>query len=171
MPIHYVAWRDTMNRYGISFSEDRFYAMAGMPSDKVISTLASEQKVTIEDVNSVMDEKEDQFLQNLHVLEPLSFTVDIAKDQNGLMPMAVASGGNFPVVSAQLKHLGIFELFDTIVTAEHTENHKPHPDVFLEAAQRLNVSPEKCLVFEDGNLGIEAAKRANMDFVDVRDHI
>ena len=145
--------------------------MAGMPSDKVITTLADEQKVEIADVQSVMDEKEDHFLENMHQLEPFGFTVEIARKYQGQKPMAVASGGNFPVVTAQLDHLGITGLFDTIVTAEHTDKHKPNPDVFLEAAGRLSVAPANCIVFEDGELGIEAAKRANMDFVDVREFL
>ena len=170
MHLHYVAWRDTVAKYGIVFKEKDFYDMAGMPSDKVIQKLATEQKVELDDHKSILVQKEDCFLQNISQLEPFPFTVDIARANHGLKPMAVASGGDFPVVTAQLNHLGIIELFDTIVTAEHTKNHKPHPDVFLEAARRVDTVPEKCLVFEDGDLGIEAAKRANMDFVDVRKH-
>jgi HAD superfamily hydrolase (TIGR01509 family) len=58
--------------------------------------------------------------------------------------------------------------FDAIVTKEDTERHKPFPDVFLEAARRMNVAPEKCLVFEDADLGFEAARRAGMQVIDVR---
>ncbi|MEC9148791.1 MAG: HAD-IA family hydrolase, partial [Planctomycetota bacterium] len=65
-------------------------------------------------------------------------------------------------------HLKITELFETIVAAEDTEKHKPEPDVFLEAARRLSVAPEKCCVLEDSDLGIQAAERAKMSWVDVR---
>jgi HAD superfamily hydrolase (TIGR01509 family) len=54
------------------------------------------------------------------------------------------------------------------VTAEDTERHKPEPDVFLEAARRLKIDANDCLVFEDADLGVEAAKRAGMRCVDVR---
>lgn len=168
MPLHYIAWRDSVAKHGITFSEEQFYALAGMPSDKVILTLATEQQVELSDYQSVLEQKENSFLENIEKLEPFPFTVDLAKKHHGSMPLAVASGGDFQVVSAQLDHLGIIGLFDAIVTAEHTEKHKPHPDVFLEAAEQLKVIPEKCLVFEDGDLGIEAARRAKMDFVDVR---
>jgi HAD superfamily hydrolase (TIGR01509 family) len=66
--------------------------------------------------------------------------------------------------------VGIWDWFDTIVCAEDTVRHKPDPDVFLESARRLGSSPEKCLVFEDAELGIEAAKRAGMDWLDVRNY-
>jgi HAD superfamily hydrolase (TIGR01509 family) len=55
-----------------------------------------------------------------------------------------------------------------IVTAEDTVHGKPHPDPFLEAARRLAVDPVRCLVFEDGDPGIEAGLAAGMDVVDVR---
>ena len=58
--------------------------------------------------------------------------------------------------------------FDTIVTAEDTTRHKPEPDVFLEAARRLGAAPAHCRVYEDSDLGIEAARRAGMEWVDVR---
>ncbi len=168
MPIHYIAWRDTLLRYSIEFSEQKFYSMAGMPSDKVIMTLAAEQNVEV-DVEKTMDEKENEFLANLMHLRPLDFSVEIARENHGQMPMAVASGGTLPIVTQQLEHLGIIGLFDAIVTAEHTERHKPEPDVFLEAARRLNVSPEECLVFEDADLGVQAAISAKMDYFDVRE--
>ena len=157
-----------MARYGVDFPEADFYAMAGMPSDKVIRTLADRQGVEV-DVEKAMDEKEDLFLENLHQLRPLDYTVSLAREYSGKKPLAVASGGTLPIVRAQLEHLGIFGLFDAIVTAEHTEKHKPEPEVFLEAARQLGVKAENCLVFEDGDLGIEAAKRAGMEFVDVRE--
>jgi len=61
-------------------------------------------------------------------------------------------------------------LFDDhrIVGAEDTELHKPHPDVFLEAARRIEIAPERCRVYEDADLGIEAAGRAGMECFDVR---
>jgi HAD superfamily hydrolase (TIGR01509 family) len=54
------------------------------------------------------------------------------------------------------------------VTAEDTARHKPEPDVFLEAARRLGVPPAVCVVFEDTDIGLEAARRAGMNGIDVR---
>jgi HAD superfamily hydrolase (TIGR01509 family) len=54
------------------------------------------------------------------------------------------------------------------VTAEDTARHKPDPDVFLEAARRLELPPAGCVVFEDTDIGLEAARRAGMGSVDVR---
>lgn len=82
--------------------------------------------------------------------------------------MAVASGGFRDIVRRQLEQINVHDLFPIVVTAEDTERHKPHPDVFLEAANRLDVSASGCLVYEDSDLGIQAAQAAGMDFIDVR---
>ena len=61
--------------------------------------------------------------------------------------------------------MDIYDQFEVVVGAEDIEKHKPHPDVFLEAAKRLNVDPSYCVVFEDAPMGIEAARRGNMKVV------
>lgn len=120
------------------------------------------------DAAAVADQKEQAFLELLHELEPLAHVLDIARQHRGKLKMAVASGGIRPVIMAQLEHVGCADWFDAIVTAEDTVLHKPDPDVFLEAARRLQVSPANCRVYEDSDLGIEAARRAGMEWVDVR---
>jgi len=167
MPLHYIAWRDTMARYGIEFSEPRFYGMGGMPSEKIIAILSDEQGMPV-DAARAAEQKEDLFAESIHRLEPLHVVCEIARNHAGRLPMAVASGGIAAIVIRQLQQLGIRELFHTVVTSEDTEHHKPEPDVFLEAARRLRIPPERCLVFEDSPLGFQAAEAAGMQWVDVR---
>ena len=167
MPIHYVAWHGTMNSYGIHFPEDQFYAMGGMPSDKIIRVLASEQSIQINAEQATM-EKEAAFVERLHLLEPIEAVIEVARQFRGRIPMAVASGGFREIILLQLTQIGCHDWFQTIVTAEDTERHKPHPDVFLEAAKRMGVPPHECLVYEDSDLGLQAARAASMDYIDVR---
>ena len=82
--------------------------------------------------------------------------------------MGVGSGSNHEVVLQVLKHIGLEGFFDAIVGAEATKKHKPEPDVFLEVARQIGVAPEKCRVYEDADLGIEAAMRAGMTCFDIR---
>ena len=167
MPLHFVAWNQTMQRLGIEFTEDRFYALGGIPSDKIIQMLADEANMQL-DVLAVTREKEQVFLDNMHLLEEIAAITSIVRENHGKLPMAVASGGFRDIVAKQIAHIGLEGLFDTMVTAEDTSRHKPEPDVFLEAARRLGVAPQNCLVYEDADLGIEAARRAGMQWVDVR---
>lgn len=167
MPLHYVAWVKALSRYGLHFPEPRFYAMGGIPTGKIIEILASEQGLMV-DVAQVGLEKESLFLTHLQGVGPNEPVCQIARDHHRKLPMAVASGGARSIVMDQLLTIGMNHVFKTIVGAEDTVLHKPHPDVFLEAARRINVAPQRCLVFEDTDIGIEAACRAGMDFVDVR---
>jgi beta-phosphoglucomutase-like phosphatase (HAD superfamily) len=167
MPVHFLCWQQVMGRHGIEFPEPRFYALGGMPSDKIISLLAGERRMTL-DAARVAEEKEDAFLDLLHLLKPIDWVVQIAREQRGAKRLAVASGGIRRVIEAQLRQIGCFDWFQAIVTAEDTSGHKPEPDVFLEAARRLGVEPSRCCVYEDADLGVEAARRAGMDCVDVR---
>jgi beta-phosphoglucomutase family hydrolase len=167
MPVHFLAWHESMSRHGIEFSEDRFYALGGMPSHRIIAMLAMEQGVSL-DADAVAVEKEHAFLNRIHMLVPIDSVVEIARDSKGKKPIAVASGGFRDIIMQQLAQVEMADWFDAIVTAEDTSLHKPEPDVFLEAARRLGVPPKNCVVFEDADLGVEAASRAGMQCIDVR---
>lgn len=169
MPVHYLAWHRTMTEVGLEFAEDRFYALGGMPTHRIIEMLAHEQQVMV-DPHATAQRKEQAFLELIHLLEPISIVLDVADRLRGKKPIGVASGGFRDVIQKQLLHIGVADWFDVLVSAEDTQRHKPEPDVFLETAKRLNVPPERCLVFEDADLGIEAARRAGMPCIDVREY-
>ncbi len=83
--------------------------------------------------------------------------------------MAIASGGTRENIDLQLDAIGIKDYFSVILTADDGLPPKPAPGIFLESARRMNVAPEFCLVFEDGDFGIEGAKKAGMAVFDVRE--
>lgn len=168
MPVHYLSWKQAFDAHGIEFTEERFYAMGGMPSDKIVAEMGEENGKQL-DADEVAHEKESNFVELLHQVPPLESVVAVAKQQKGQRKIAVASGGFRWVIDKQLQHIGLGDWFDAIVTAEDTEKHKPEPDVFFEAARQLGVPADKCLVFEDSELGLEAARRAGMPAVDVRE--
>ncbi len=83
--------------------------------------------------------------------------------------MAIATGGTPDVAFPSLKAAGLDDLFKIVVTPLDVApgRGKPHPDMFLEAARRIGVPPEKCLVFEDAEPGMRAALAAGMQVVRV----
>jgi HAD superfamily hydrolase (TIGR01509 family) len=85
--------------------------------------------------------------------------------------MAVASGGTRENVLLTLEAIGVLEHFAVILTADDAVNPKPDPAIFLEAARRMGVTPERCQVFEDGDPGLQAARSAGMTALDVRDFL
>jgi HAD superfamily hydrolase (TIGR01509 family) len=94
--------------------------------------------------------------------------VDIVLYYKEKLPMAVASGSSRENVDSQLESLGIRTLFKVIFTADDDVKPKPAPDIFLEASKQIGIPPAYCQVFEDGDLGLEAAKKAGMIATDVR---
>lgn len=167
MPAHYVAWQKTLGPLGIQLTEERFYRLAGTPTDRIAALLTREHGVEADSVE-LSRQKESHYLNAMHLLRPISPVVEVAQQHHGKARLAVASGGYRRVVARQLEHVGIQHLFEVLVTAEDTERHKPEPDCFLEAARRLGVPPSECCVYEDADLGVEAARRAGMACVDIR---
>jgi beta-phosphoglucomutase family hydrolase len=168
MPAHYQAWLAMLGKYGIPFPEPKFYAMGGMPTAQIIRLLAADAGVAVTDVDAMVQEKEQGFLKHLDAVKLIEPVVTIAAAYRGKMPIAVASGGYRDTITRTLDRLAIRDWFDAMVTAEDTPRHKPEPDVFLEAARRLGVGATGCVVFEDTDIGLEAARRAGMVEVDVR---
>ena len=169
MPVHFVAWTAMLGRHGIPFPETRFYELGGVPTAQIIRILSKEHGVPVHDVDAMVWEKESAFLESLHAVKPVDEVIAVAERYRSVMPIAVASGGYRETITRTLDLLKIREWFHAMVTAEDTERHKPEPDVFLEAAKRLGVPPESCVVFEDTDIGLLAAKRAGMASVDVRE--
>ena len=167
MPVHYRGWLDIAARYGIDFPEDKFYSMGGIPTAKIAAMLAAQQGLTFDPV-AVAREKEQLVLQRVGEVLPIAAVVEIARRCRQVGPVAIASGGSRAMVEGTLRQIGLYDWFPVIVTAEDTVRHKPDPDVFLEAARRMGVNADICTVYEDTELGLEAARRAGMRGVDVR---
>ena len=170
MPIHFRAWTAMLEPHALAFSEEHFFEYAGMPSARIIGVLAGAQGRAFDTsiVETMVADKEALYVDMLDAVRPVASVLAVADRHRGVLPMAVASGGEGWVVRRTLATIGAEEWFDAIVGAEDTEHHKPEPDVFLEAARRLGVVPEACVVFEDSDLGLLAAARAGMHSVDIR---
>jgi beta-phosphoglucomutase-like phosphatase (HAD superfamily) len=167
MPLHWRAWSMVTERHGLHFPEDRFYALGGVPSRDILKLLAREQGRSLDHI-AVAHEKEEAYLPLMAQVEPIQAVVEIARAYHGRIPLAVASGGTQGIICQVLDHLRIRQLFAAVVTSEMVEHQKPAPDIFLEAARRIGVAPQRCRAYEDTDLGLAAIRAAGMDAVDVR---
>ncbi len=167
MPAHYRAWLGVTEPHGIPFDEDHFYSLGGRPTRDIVATLAAAAGVVV-DVEREAKRKEEGFLDQLDRIEPIDPVVEVVRRCRGRVPLAVVTGGYRDVCRRILERVGIADCFDTLVASEDTLRHKPDPDPFLEAARRLGARPDRCVVWEDSGLGIEAARRAGMRWIDVR---
>jgi len=119
-------------------------------------------------VQEAADLKERLYLEQIQRALPIEPVVQIIRDYSGKLPMAVATGGTRAICLRTLGAMKLVEEFVTIVTADDVVHGKPAPDIFLEAARRLNVAPANCCGFEDGELGLQAVRAAGMHVVDIR---
>lgn len=164
MPLHFVAWTKAMKDFGGVFPEELFYSLGGTPATVIVGMLNEKYGLSMDPAQTVRC-KEDYYLQLIPEVKPIEPVLAIARKMYGLVPLSIASGGHREVVLATLRALGIESLFTAIVCAEDYVNGKPAPDPFLKAAILMGVAADACVVFEDTEIGIEAAKAAGMDWV------
>ncbi len=170
MPTHYVAYKKVLGKYGLDYSEEEFYALAGVPSFKIIAILNKKHGLSL-DAHKISEEKQQAYLENIHKIKIIDEVLDVAKYYQGKLKMGIGTGSRGDIVKQVIDKLGLGEYFDIVVTASDVMEHKPHPQTFLDVASYFNIEPSKCLVFEDGEPGIQAAKAANMYCLDVRDYL
>ena len=166
MPLHYRAWSKALAEWNCEFSEDVFYAWGGMSVAEIISTLNEKYGLKMP-VADVARRKEELYFEILPQLTAVPEVLEHIEGRHGQLPFAVVSGSTRASVTASLTALKLLDKFETLVCAGDYQKCKPDPEPFLTAAQRLGVSPESCLVFEDSDMGIQAATAAGMAAVKI----
>ena len=170
MPFHLRGWRRACQKFGADIDTDFLRQHTGTPgwiiADEIIKKYNLKGFVT---ADQIMEEKLLEFHKEQHLVKPITPVVDIVKKYWGILPMAVGTGGHREAVERTLEITGLRKYFDIIITANDVENFKPHPETFLKCATRMGVEPKFIEVFEDGDLGIEAALNAGMVATDVRE--
>src|SRR5271163_855928 len=166
MPLHYVAWKKALGEWNCEFGEELFYAWGGMPIAEIIATLNERHGLNMP-VESVARRKEGLYYEMLPQLKVVPEVVEHIEAQHGRIPFAVVSGSTRDSVTASLASLQLLDRFDALVCAGDYEKGKPDPEAFLLGAAKLGVAPAACLVFEDTDMGIQAATAAGMASVKV----
>lgn len=165
MPLHNQAWIATFAQRGCSITEEIILEYAGVQNPRTVELL-NERFGWKLDPHELAEEKEARFFTKIEKVVPVAAVLAIAR-ANLHKSRAIVSGGSRDLVGKILNALQLAEIFPMRVCAEDTKLGKPNPDPFLKAAELLGVKPEQCLVFEDGDPGIQAAKAAGMGVVKV----
>ncbi|MCZ8184166.1 MAG: beta-phosphoglucomutase family hydrolase [Beijerinckiaceae bacterium] len=168
MRFHDDAWEVWHREYGLPFDRAGFFARtAGRTNPEILGELFPD--LPPEEIIRRGEEKEAAYrsLYAAHVrpMTGLEALLDAA-DANGIA-MAVGTAAPPDNIAVVLDTLGLRPRFRTIVSPSQGFRGKPHPDMFLAAAERMGIAPEICIVFEDAPLGVEAARRAGMRAVAV----
>lgn len=166
-PVHFFAVNEALKTVGLQMAPDWYFARVGLTPTALFNEFEVEVGVKV-DAAEISRRYAPFFTDNLDKVEEIAVVAAVARANHGKVPMAVASNGQLKNVEATLRITGLLGLFDTIVAAEQVAHGKPEPDVFLEAARRIGVVPEDCIVFEDSDEGLEAARKAGMRSRDIR---
>ena len=163
MPIHYQGWVHAIKEHGESFHfpEEMYYELAGIETHELVHILNERFGVQL-DGEALMKLKRTFFRTHMDQIKPITPVVAFLEFITQTHPVAIVTGGLKEIVHLSLERVGIRHHFEHLVNFEDVEQGKPAPDMFLHAARLLGVAPEKCLVFEDGEMGIQGAHAAGM---------
>ncbi len=166
---HWLSWRDAMSAQGSPITHEQFLASFGLRNDRILRGWLGAD-ATDEAIQRIGDWKEGEFrrLARERGLTPLPGAAEwLARLHAAGWQQAVASSAPRLNLEAMLRVLKLDGFFDQTVSAEDVTRGKPDPQVFLMAAARLGIPPERCIVVEDAPLGVEGARRAGMRSIGV----
>ena len=158
---HYLAWKALADRLGISFDRERNNLLRGvsrMESLEIILEKA-EQAYADAEKRAFAEEKNAMYRQLLANMSPADLTDEVRNTlhtlRNAGLKLAIGSSSkNTPFI---LERIGLSGFFDAVADGNMITYSKPHPEVFLKAADLIGIAPADCLVVEDAHAGVEAA--------------
>lgn len=168
---HYLAWKRLAAEMGFDFSEahnERLKGVSRMRSLEILLEVGNIKR-TDEEMEELATKKNDWYVEYIRQLRPDEILPGVQKfldelRMNGLKTAIGSASKNTPLI---LERLNLSEFFDAVIDGTKVSQAKPDPEVFLKGAEELGVNPEQCIVFEDAQAGIEAAKNGNMYCVGV----
>ncbi|MCX7820179.1 MAG: HAD family phosphatase [Brevinematales bacterium] len=167
---YYISDRNFLKEFGIEFTEEMQKEVSGMGNLNFIKKLKKEYGIKGNE-KELLERKNAHYLaiakNNTKVFPEMKRFLDILKE-NGYK-LGLASGSSPYILDILLEETGLIKYFDVVLSSEseNIKNGKPHPDVYLEAARRLNFKPYECAAVEDSKYGVEAAKNAEMSCIAV----
>jgi len=169
-PVHFRTFMEFVRPLGIEVDKNRWYSeFAGTGSKNIFTVLLGEAGITDEKTIDEYVEKRKKVYRELvkngevKTKQGLNEILELAEKKG--IRKAIVSGGHRENIITALSVLGLEDRFEFILGSRDYERRKPYPDAFLKAAEKLNVPPENCIVFEDSFSGFTAAKNAGMKII------
>lgn len=168
LELNWQAMDAAMRGEGIVIARDEFIGMTGRSIEEIVDILVRRHGRADANREAIVRRKREIANSHADDVREIKLVADVARQCHGKLPMAVGTGSDRHRATLMLASTGLLPLFDHIVAAEDVKRHKPEPDTFIRCAELMGLSPADCQVFEDGEMGLEAARRAGMAYVDVR---
>ncbi len=176
-PVHLRAFQKTVSRLGLSLPSSEYYSLYLACDDRAFFTMFLEKNgipAPREEIERLTSEK-GSFFEQMAAERVRIFpgVAEFLESVHGRFTICIGSGALSAEIKTVLERSGLSRFFDFIVGADHTENPKPSPEVYLKCLEGIQssgagaVAPEQCVVFEDSPGGVLAAKRAGMKCVGI----
>jgi len=165
MHAHKAAYRKAAEKYGIDLDTSIIDELAGWPTVLITEEINKRYNTQLPPKEFATEKSTIFISEYLPDTLPVDFVVEHLRNHIGNVRIGVVSGGSRRTVTHTLTVIGLIDDIETLVCAGDTERGKPFPDPFLRAAEQLGAAPHECLVFEDGDPGVQAAIAAGMDWV------
>ena len=158
---HYRAWKALADRLGIPFDRERNNLLRGVSRMESLNIILekSDKAYTDDEKAAMAEEKNALYRQLLVQMSPADLSDDVRRTLDALrkagLKLAIGSSSkNTPFI---LERIGLGGFFDAVADGNCITHSKPHPEVFLKAAEMLGLAPRTCIVVEDAHAGVEAA--------------
>ncbi|GAB4380950.1 MAG: HAD-IA family hydrolase [Elainellaceae cyanobacterium] len=167
LPVHFQTWSTSLQAVGANISWDWYYQHCGTSAAEMLQIFKDCFGYEF-DSQRVIAARQRHYQTLIHTVQVVHAVAEVVHAHYRKVPMAVASGGERTVLEATLETIQLRDRFNAIISINDVKKGKPEPDIFLLAAQRLETAPQDCIVYEDSDSGLEAARRARMRSIDVR---
>lgn len=165
MPAHTETYVAIAKQYNVAIDPAIIDELAGWPILNVVEELNRRYQADMDPAEFTARKAKLYFEEYLQKALPITYVVEHLKANAGKVRIAVVSGGDRRAVQHTLDVVGVSKYVEAMVCAGETTRGKPYADPFLKAAELLGADPKKCLVFEDGKPGTDAAEAAGMHWV------
>jgi beta-phosphoglucomutase len=162
--LHYQSWQRVADEWQIPFCKADYSQILGMKREESIDYLLRDQEVEQPSRRKMLHLKNLYYLELIEKLHPGDLLPGVKQLLAELVAhnVRIALGSSSKNAETVLQKLGIRNLFEVVADGNSVDNSKPSPEVFLKAAELLQVSPAECLVIEDAAAGVEAGVAAGM---------
>jgi HAD superfamily hydrolase (TIGR01509 family) len=164
--LHCQAYKDVLGQYGLTVTDVQF-AEHWTRAGKGISEWIKEKDLPL-DIPLIRKQKSERYLELVESsVQPMEGAFTLLERLSGKITLALASSAYQHWVEPVLRCLDITHYFEKIVSGDSVSRSKPFPDIFLYTAQKLGVQPSQCVVLEDAEKGVLAARQAGMKCIAV----
>ncbi|WP_164112498.1 MULTISPECIES: HAD family hydrolase [Sphingobacterium] len=162
---HKAAYVEAALEYGLNIDDTLIDETAGWPTVAVAQEISKRYQVTLDPIE-FSKRKSAIFIDRfVYQTQPIKFVCQVLLDNVGHKRIGIVSGGSRSTLAITLQVIGLSDKYEVMVCAGETERGKPFPDPFSRCVQLLGVPEEECLVFEDGDPGVQGAMAAGMSWV------